>query len=71
MVKPPDAFLAPKKDDKKEPAIPNPDYVTWVAKDQTVLNYLLSNLLKEILVQVATEVMAAGAWAAITRMFAS
>jgi hypothetical protein len=49
MAKPPDVFLAPKKDDKKELAIPNPDYVTLVAKDQTVLNYLLSNVLKEIL----------------------
>ena len=32
-AKPPDAFLVPKGDDKKEPATPNPDYATWVAKD--------------------------------------
>jgi hypothetical protein len=48
-AKPPNVFLAPKKDDKKEPATPNPEYAMWVAKDQTVLNYLLSNLSKEIL----------------------
>jgi hypothetical protein len=43
----------------------------WVAKDQTILNYLLSNLLKEILAQVSTEVTAAGASVVITGMFAS
>jgi hypothetical protein len=67
---PPNAFLAPKEDDK-ESATPNPEYATWVAKDQTVLNYLLSNLSKEILAQVSTEVTAAGASVAITGMFAS
>ena len=48
-VKPPAEVLTPKEDDKKEPPVPNPDYATWVAKDQTVLNFLLSNLSKEIL----------------------
>ena len=28
----------------------NPDYETWVAKDQQILNYLLSSLSRDILV---------------------
>jgi hypothetical protein len=49
---------------KKDPE-PNPDYASWVAKDQTVLNYLLSNMSKEILGHVNTCVTTASAWAAI------
>jgi hypothetical protein len=40
-----------------------------VAKDLTVLNYLLSNMSKEILGQVNNEVTASAAWAAIEAMF--
>lgn len=44
------AFLESKKGiDDKEPPVPNPDYATWVAKDEMVLNYILSNLGREIL----------------------
>ena len=35
-------------DDKKESPVPNPNYETWIAKDQQLLNYLLSSLSKEI-----------------------
>lgn len=68
---PPDAFLPPKGVDKKEPRTVNPEYATWMAKDQTVLSYLLPNIGWEILAQVSTEVMAATAWTAIQGMFAS
>ena len=33
MAKPPEAFLPPKGDDKKEPPMPNPEFKTWMAKD--------------------------------------
>ena len=72
-MQPPSPFLAPKKgkEDSKEPPKPNPDYEAWVAKDQMALNYLLSNMSKEILGQVNNEVTAAGAWVAIEKLFSS
>jgi hypothetical protein len=58
-------------DDKKSPAR-NPDYDKWVAKDQTVLNFLLTSLSKKIFSQVTSSATtAAKAWAAIEALFAS
>lgn len=52
--------------------MPNHDYEAWVAKDQQVLNYLLSSLTRDILSQVATTAeTTAAAWAAIQGMFVS
>jgi hypothetical protein len=71
-AQPPSAFLTPEdKEDKKADPKPNPNYASWVAKDQTVLNYLLSNMSKEILGQVNTSVTTLAAWAAIEGMFVS
>jgi hypothetical protein len=71
-VEAPPKFLPLRKDAKAdEPPVYNPEYEDWVAKDQQVLNYLLSNLSKEILGQVSHAVTAAGAWAAIQATFAS
>jgi hypothetical protein len=36
--------------DKPIEMIPNPEYDNWVAKDQQVLNYMLSSISREILV---------------------
>lgn len=61
----------PKKntdDDAKVP-VANPEYTTWVAKDRTVLSYLLTNLSKEILGHVNTEITARGTWVAIEALF--
>ena len=61
---PPSPFITPdgsKADGSKKDPEPNPDYVSWVAKDQTVLNYLLSNMSKEILGHVNTYVTATSA----------
>jgi hypothetical protein len=61
-----------KGEDKKEDPKPNPDYESWVAKDQTVLSFLLSSLSREILRQMPTMVVSAKeAWVAIEGMFAS
>jgi hypothetical protein len=58
-------------DDKKDP-VPNPAYTTWISKEQTVLNFILSSLSKEIFSQVTASVdSAANAWAAIEALFAS
>ena len=69
----PSPFLAPEKgkEDSKEPPKPNPEYDAWVAKDQMVLNYLLSNMSKEILGQVNQEITVSGAWRALEKMFSS
>ena len=69
----PSPFLAMEKgkEDSKEPPKPNPKYDSWVAKDQMVLNYLLSNMSKEILGQVNQEITASGAWRALEKMFSS
>jgi len=69
----PSPFLPREKgqEDSKEPPKPNPEFEAWMAKDQMVLNYLFSNMSKEILGQVNSEDTVAGAWAAIEKLFAS
>jgi hypothetical protein len=47
-------FVPPPKEiaksaDKPTEKIPNPEYAAWFAKDQQVLNYLLSSLSREIM----------------------
>lgn len=50
----------------------NLEYAKWHAKDQTVLNFLLTSLSKEIFSQITTSAdTAAKAWAAIQALFAS
>jgi hypothetical protein len=51
--------------------VPNPDYEQWEATDQQVLNYLLSSLSCDILVQVVPADTARDAWVAIDNYFAS
>jgi histone deacetylase 1/2 len=67
----PSKFLPVEVGKEADPPKPNPDHAPWVAKDQMVLSYLLTNLSKEILGHVNTEVTAKGAWMAIEVMFAS
>lgn len=70
--KPPKQFVPPKEGtDSKEPPVVNPEYETWVAKDRLVLNYLLTNMSKELLSQVNTETSAVKAWAAIEGLVAT
>lgn len=58
--------------DKNEEPKPNPDFESWVAKDQSVLSFLLSLLSREILGQIPSTVASAKeVWAAIEAMFAS
>lgn len=57
--------------DKPTHLVPNPDYEAWVAKDQQILNYLLSSISKEILVQVGTCSTTSQLWKVIQDMSAS
>jgi len=71
--KPPSPLLPKKnKDDEDEEQKPNPDYKSWVAKDQMVLSFILTSLGKEISGQMPiTVVTAVEAWEVIKGMFAS
>jgi len=70
---PPEKFFAAKSEKKVEgePAVVNPEYEKWVAKDHQVLSYLLTSLSREIGSQVTTVTTAASAWAAIEALHAS
>jgi len=63
-AQPPAAFLPQPKDSKNKDVapLPNPEYETWIAKDQQVLKYLLSSMSREVLSQISTAVSAAAAW---------
>ena len=61
----------PKAADKPTELIPNPEYETWVAKDQQIVNNLLSNISKEIQVQVSNCATSAKIWKVISEMTAS
>jgi hypothetical protein len=41
----------------------NPEYASWVARDQQVLSYLLSNMTRDVMAQVAMAKTAAELWA--------
>ena len=70
----PSSFLSLIKEEEyhqKEPK-PNPDFETWVARDQTVLSFLLNSLFKEIIREMPTTIQSAkDAWTAIEGMYAS
>ena len=60
-----------KSSEKPDEQVPNLDFEAWVAKDQQILNYLLSSLSRDVLAQVAVLPTAAAVWEAIEGMFAS
>jgi hypothetical protein len=55
----------------KKTKVPNPDYVRTTAKEQQILNYLLSSLSHEILLQAATFPTPVEVWEYITSSFES
>lgn len=58
------------KADNKE-VVHNPEYDSWVAKDQQLLSYLLNSLTKEALAPVAIAITLAEAWKALEEMFSA
>ncbi|KAK1604908.1 hypothetical protein QYE76_028689 [Lolium multiflorum] len=67
----PEKDIATKDNDGKEVKIRNPEYTRWIAQDQSVLGYLLRNMTREVLVQVAGLSSAREVWMAVTEMFSS
>jgi hypothetical protein len=48
----------------------NPAYAQWIARDQSVLGYLLSSLTHEVLTGVATMTTSAEVWSTLASMYA-
>jgi hypothetical protein len=69
----PSQFIPKENLDKdKDPImVLNPEYVTWLARDQKVLSYLVNSLSKEILMHVLRLEHVADVWKAVEEMFAS
>jgi hypothetical protein len=57
--------------DKKPTTVPNPDYATWLSRDQIVRSYILNGLSPEIMTHVLRFEHTAPVWKAIESMFAS
>jgi hypothetical protein len=57
--------------EKESLVVSNPQYETWLEKDQQVLSYLLNSLSKEVLMHVLRLEHTAEVWKAIEVMFAS
>jgi hypothetical protein len=57
--------------DKEPTAVPNPDYATWLAQDQIVLQYIFQSLSPEIMTHVLRLEHSTAVWKAIDSMFAS
>lgn len=66
---PPQTFEVAKAE-KKE-TVRNPEYTSWIAKDQQLLSYPLNSLTKEALALVATATTSAEAWKALEEMFSA
>lgn len=61
----------PKSAEKPTELIDNPEYKEWVAKDQQIVNYILTSISKEIQVQVSNCTTSAEMWKVIKDMTAS
>jgi hypothetical protein len=70
-IQEPEVEITTKDDSGKEVKIPNPAYAHWISQDQMVLVYLLRNMTREVLVQVAGLNSAAEVWASISEMFSA
>jgi len=58
------------EDDKKQ-QVPNPEYDSWIVKDQQLLSYLLNSITKDVLASVATVTSSAEAWESLETMFSA
>jgi hypothetical protein len=68
-IKPAEQIKAKVGSDEED--VPNPAFVVWKAQEQQVLNYLLSSVSRDILVQIAALPTAAAVWKHLETSFAS
>jgi hypothetical protein len=67
----PEKTLKASKADNSTDEKPNPTYITWVARDQAVLGYLLASLTRETLLHVSRCMTAvAKAWSVLAALYA-
>ncbi|KAK1620769.1 hypothetical protein QYE76_026286 [Lolium multiflorum] len=64
-------IVAEKTADDQTKPVPNPAYAAWLARDQSVLSYLLQSLSLEIFPHVHRIESAVGVWKALEEMFAA
>jgi hypothetical protein len=57
--------------DNKKMIVPNPDYMSWLAWDQTMLGYLMKSLNQDLLAQVVDLEHASEVWLTIEDIFSS
>ena len=67
----PEEYLEVEDDNKKKIKIENPDYLTWIARDQQVLRFIINSLSPDVLAHVIGLESSADVWSAINALVSS
>jgi hypothetical protein len=70
-IEAPEKEMTVKDKDSVEVTMANPDYLRWVAQDQSVLGFLVRNMGREVLTQMVGLRTSAAVWKAMMEMFSS
>jgi hypothetical protein len=67
----PEQSISVTNDDKTVSKEINPSYIAWIARDQSVLGYIISSLTRETMMHVSWCTTAAHAWSTLTDLYSS